>query len=54
MSNSEVFLHVQNCFGDLDDARNVLCAVKDSEGGMLGEAAFKYAIVVYFENLQTV
>jgi hypothetical protein len=47
MSNSEVFLHVQNCFDDLDDARNVLHAVKDSDGGLLREAAFKYAVVAY-------
>lgn len=47
MSNSEVFLHVQNCFDDLNDARNVLRAVKDSDAGLLREAAFKYAVVAY-------
>jgi hypothetical protein len=49
MSNAEVFLHLQNCFGDLDDARNVLRAVKDLDSGLglVRDAAFKYAVVAY-------
>ncbi|MCX4186538.1 hypothetical protein [Methylophaga sp. OBS4] len=47
MGDSEVFLHVQNCFSDLDDARNVLKAVRNSDGGIIREAAFKYAVIAY-------
>ncbi len=47
MSNSEIFLHAQNCLDDLDDARNVLRAVRDSDIGLIREAAFKYAVVAY-------
>ncbi len=47
MSNSDSFLHAQNCLGDLDDARNVLRAVRDSDDGLVREAAFKYAVIAY-------
>jgi hypothetical protein len=47
LDQSELFLHAQNCFDDLDDARNVLKAVKKSKDDTLRNAAFKYAVIAY-------
>ena len=41
------YLHLQNSISDLNEARNVLQAVRESKSVILRGAAFKYALIAY-------